>query len=155
MKVYLAGPMRGLPDWNRGAFEAAAQRWRDAGHHVLNPWELAQTMGYVPDCPGGSEPGTAEGAAHLRHVMLSDVACIMTCDGLALLPQWERSRGASVELALAQFLGLGVYCAVTCGELDLPRCPWMHLAVMRHEEALDTLRKVYRNDGGTRRSQCI
>lgn len=39
MRVYIAGPMTGLPEYNFPAFHAAAKAWRDAGWEVLNPAE--------------------------------------------------------------------------------------------------------------------
>jgi hypothetical protein len=37
MIVYIAGPMTGLPDFNRAEFNIAAKRIKDARHVVLNP----------------------------------------------------------------------------------------------------------------------
>ena len=37
IKVYIAGPMTGLPDFNRGAFFDAADVLFSHGHIVLNP----------------------------------------------------------------------------------------------------------------------
>lgn len=124
MKVYLAGPMRGLPcgDWNRLSFERAEQEWKAKGHHVISPFTLVKAMGYPLDYP--CEPGTPEADAHLRHVILSDLLALTHVDAIALLPGWEKSRGATVELALAQFLGLKVYDAVTMKELTPPQTPW-------------------------------
>lgn len=38
-RVYIAGPMTGLPDFNFPAFHAAAAAWRAAGWEVFNPAE--------------------------------------------------------------------------------------------------------------------
>lgn len=38
-RLYLAGPMTGLPDFNYPAFHAAAAAWRAAGWTVANPAE--------------------------------------------------------------------------------------------------------------------
>lgn len=123
MKVYLAGPMRGLPDWNFPAFDAAEERWLAAGHQPFNPAQIDRVLQYGP--------GQGENPSHLRHVIQMDLACLFAADALALLPGWERSTGAAAELALVQFLGLPVYDAVTMERLHPPARPWAQLPPSR------------------------
>lgn len=37
LKIYIAGPMTGYPDYNRAAFNAKASELTAEGHIVLNP----------------------------------------------------------------------------------------------------------------------
>jgi hypothetical protein len=37
MKIYIAGPMTGYPDYNRTAFFSKAKELMEEGHIVLNP----------------------------------------------------------------------------------------------------------------------
>ncbi|WP_149528154.1 DUF4406 domain-containing protein, partial [Escherichia coli] len=37
LKIYIAGPMTGYPDYNRAAFNAKASALMAEGHIVLNP----------------------------------------------------------------------------------------------------------------------
>ena len=39
-RVYIAGPMSGLPEFNYPAFHAAAEKLRGMGFHVENPAEI-------------------------------------------------------------------------------------------------------------------
>jgi hypothetical protein len=89
VRLYLAGPMTGLPELNFPAFHAAAARLRESGYDVVNPAEI------------NVDP--SEGwAACLR----KDIAQLVTCEGIALLPGWEKSRGARLEHRIATELGM-------------------------------------------------
>lgn len=117
MKVYIAGPMRGFPGWNFDVFHAAAERWREAGHHAFNPAATFSGLGYVTD------DATVD-RAHLNHVIQIDLACLYAADAIALLPGWEKSSGSTVELALAQFLRMPVFDALTLVQLTPDPLPW-------------------------------
>lgn len=93
MKVYLAGPMTGVPLFNHPAFHAAAKKLREQGHEVINPAELDEEI-------GTDEPWDV----YLRR----DLAMLVTCDAIALLPGWEKFRGARLEKHVACELGLRV-----------------------------------------------
>lgn len=86
-KVYLAGPMSGLPDNNYPAFNAEAARLRALGYLVENPAENTR-----PEC------GSWQGWMRLS------IRQMLTCDIVALLPGWRNSRGAVIEYNLAQKL---------------------------------------------------
>lgn len=91
MRIYIAGPMTGIPDLNFPAFNAEAARLRAAGWEVLNPAEINpdHTMAWA-DC------------------MRRDLAALVTCDAIQLLPNWRASRGATLEYHVARELGLQV-----------------------------------------------
>jgi hypothetical protein len=122
LKVYIAGPMRGYPDWNFAAFDQAENLWRCAGWHPLSPAQTCRALGYA--LTPGQDPTDSVDREHLLHVMQTDIACIYAADALALLPGWEKSVGATVELSIAQFLNLPVYDAVTMENLYPRYCPW-------------------------------
>jgi hypothetical protein len=87
-KIYLAGPMTGLPSHNFPAFHAEAARLRKLGYEVVNPAELNQTPGTWLEC------------------MRIDICQLVLCDGLVVLPGWDRSTGARLEHHIAMTLGL-------------------------------------------------
>lgn len=94
MKLYLAGPMTGYAELNFPAFHAEAARLRSLGFEIVNPAEInVDPLAQWLDC------------------MRADIRGLVTCDGVALLPGWERSRGARIEQGLARDLGLRVYTA--------------------------------------------
>ena len=43
MRIYIAGQMRGVPNFNYPRFNAVAQILRDRGHEVVNPVEVGQS----------------------------------------------------------------------------------------------------------------
>ncbi len=86
-RIYIAGPMTGLPDFNFPRFNAEAARLRALGYEVENPAE-------------NPEQSTWEG--YMRHA----VRQLATCDVIALLPDWQLSRGARIERHLALDLAM-------------------------------------------------
>ena len=105
--VYLSGPMTGLPDFNRPAFHAAAAALRAQGHVVINPAEV--DLG--PD---------ATWVDYMR-VHLAEIARRVT--RVFVLPGWESSRGAQLEVHVARSLGLPVVPAPAPEDPDVPVDP--------------------------------
>ena len=98
MIAYLSGPMTGLPGQNYAAFQAAAERLRAQDVQVISPHEII---------PPGAGPWSW--AQHMR----VDLAALLTADVIVLLPGWESSRGARLEKAVAEALGLLVDYTLT------------------------------------------
>jgi hypothetical protein len=97
-RIYIAGPMTGLPELNFPAFHAEARRLRALGYEVINPAEI-----------------NADPAAEWAQCMREDIAQLVQCDGIALLPGWQNSRGASLEHHIAKALGMRVHVAAEVG----------------------------------------
>lgn len=101
MKLYLSGPMKGYPKSNLPAFRLAAAALRMLGYEVVNPAEIdvgrPTPAEDSPDWKGFYE-------ACLR----ADIRALCDCEAIALMPGWERSNGAHLELHVAHRLGLEV-----------------------------------------------
>jgi len=114
MNVYLAGPMRGYPDFNFPAFRKAAGELRKQGYTVFSPSERDEQDFGANQQPTGDETEFAKSVNLTpqelrRRVFFFD--CEYICkhaDVIALLPGWEQSKGACVEKALAEVLDLKV-----------------------------------------------
>ncbi|WP_192248411.1 DUF4406 domain-containing protein [Mesorhizobium caraganae] len=113
-RIYLAGGMTGIQHFNFPAFDRAASRLRDAGHEVFSPADndrrlLGRAPDWVPqeyDSLGPWQSWAIPGAPGLRTMLGDDVAWICKeATAIAMLPGWERSRGAMAEHALAVALG--------------------------------------------------
>jgi hypothetical protein len=108
MRVYLAGPMRRLPAFNFPAFHDAARILRGLGHEVFNPAEADENNGFDPEGMTGHED-LAHLGFDLRAALGADLAFIChKADAVVVLPGWERSLGATAEVATARALGLPV-----------------------------------------------
>lgn len=104
MKLYLAGPMRGYPEFNFPAFAEAAFGLRFLGHDVFSPAEKGEEVELT------NAPDLQDDEAFRRKVFKIDTAYI--CDeaeGIALLDGWENSSGCRAEVALARAIGIPVY----------------------------------------------
>lgn len=93
-RVYIAGPMTGIAEFNFPAFNSEADRLRAEGLTVLNPADHGIVEG-------------AEWADYLRH----DIAGLATCQRIHLLQGWEKSKGARLEVTIAQALGMTITLA--------------------------------------------
>lgn len=92
MRIYIAGPMTGLPDLNFPAFHAEAAKLRAAGHEVSNPAEI-----------------NPDHSASWIECMARDIPELLKCEAIRLLPGWETSDGATVERIYAKRNGMRIF----------------------------------------------
>lgn len=97
-RIYISGPMTGMPNLNFPAFHAEAARMKGLGYEVVNPAEL------------NTDP-EMEWNECMRH----DLAALLTCDALALIDGWQKSAGAHLEMHVAHRVGMEIViaCEVT------------------------------------------
>ena len=100
-KIYIAGPMSGLPELNKPAFFETAEAFEEGGWEVFNP------VAHDIEVYGSIEE--AEENATYRECLAVDLAWICKeADAIAMLPGWERSYGARAEHATAVALDLQI-----------------------------------------------
>lgn len=107
--LYIAGPMRGVPEFNFPAFFAAEDKLRAAGYDTINPARRDLEKGFDPSGMDGLENLAIHGFDLLAALAWDCQQICMKADGLALLPGWKASRGARAERALAIALGLRLH----------------------------------------------
>lgn len=98
--TYIAGPMSGYPEFNYPAFKAAAAELRAQGKAVRSPTEISQDVApaeYTDEKPYDY---------YLRRSLLM---LLLDCDEIVMLPGWEQSRGARIEHAVAEALGMPIH----------------------------------------------
>lgn len=131
-RIYIAGPMTGIPEHNFPAFFAAEKTLRESGWVTMNP----------------AGHGIVEGADwgdYLRH----DLAKLVTCSTIYLLPGWSKSLGVQLELHVARALGMTVLMAEGAEALGLEHSPQGQMQIQRDAAALRQVRQLmgYVEDG--------
>ena len=91
MKIYLSGPMSGIPEHNFPAFMREAALLRALGHEVVNPAEI-----------------NPDHSLSWEQCLRDDIKALCDCEGIALMQGWENSKGSHLELHVAHRLGLKV-----------------------------------------------
>lgn len=83
--LYIAGPMTGYVECNFPAFYKAAKNLQEAGFQTVNPADNNTGSSY-------------------REILRGDIELMMACDGIATLPGWMDSKGASLEVQIGLVL---------------------------------------------------
>ena len=120
-RLYLAGPMSGIPQFNYPRFNAVAAALREQGFSVVNPAEL-DDFDYSQQALASEQGALGDVDVSWGTVLGRDVTVVAdTCDGVMLLEGWERSRGAVLEVTTALLVDLPVYEVVEWpdGEFEL------------------------------------
>lgn len=102
-RIYISGAVTTDPDF-REKFSSAEKFVRAYGLEPLNPVR-------------GEKDGKS-----WEYYIRKDLRKLLRCDGIALLSDWKRSRGATLERSVAEALGMKVYFLdLRRGILDLWR----------------------------------
>src|SRR5690242_4068354 len=97
--------MRGIPEYHFPAFHEAAARLRSLGHEVFSPAERDLKE-------DGFNPKTDQ-AKPLRYYMRYDLPAVLDSDAVAVLPGWDHSTGAKLEVHVARSCDIPVLDAET------------------------------------------
>lgn len=91
-KLYLSGPMTGIENYNHELFDRVAAEFRQVGFEVCSPAEFFD--GDV----------TRERHEYMREAF----KYLLEADTVVILPGWDSSKGARLEIMMAQELGLNL-----------------------------------------------
>lgn len=106
MKIYVAGPMRGYPQFNFPAFDRACAFLRELGHIPLGPQEFDRMCGVNEKVEGYIDIANCD----IKNFMARDLQLIiLEADAVMVIPGWRTSKGALTEVCLARTIGLPVY----------------------------------------------
>jgi hypothetical protein len=98
--IYIAGPMTGYAEFNFPAFDKARDIL-EPDWHVISPADMDRELGF--------EVWHDVTPTFERNAMLRDIDAVMQVDAVYALKGWERSKGASAEVALAKWRGIPVH----------------------------------------------
>lgn len=126
--IYLAGPMRGIPEFNFPAFFHAEELLRQKGHTVINPARHDVELGFRWHGLTGNED-LSEHNFDLHTTLAWDLAQVLTADQVALLPGWQQSAGARAEVAAAEAVGtlcvvLSRFTDTSVGDIAVAHSVW-------------------------------
>lgn len=91
-KIYISGPMTGLPRLNFPLFNRVAVRLRNLRWEVVNPVEI-----------------NPDESADWLDCIAADLLAMRGCTAICLLPGWTDSYGAKIERMAADRMGLNVF----------------------------------------------
>ena len=105
MRVYISGPISGIPDRNANSFRDGIRFMRaEAGKNpslaVINPLDIGKAVTEKFERLGiKTEPAWED-------FMREDIKALADSSCVFFLPGWEKSRGAVIEHFIAQNLGI-------------------------------------------------
>jgi nucleoside 2-deoxyribosyltransferase len=115
-KVYISGPMSGIPELNHSEFEKAEIKMKSFGFEVFNPhkFEEQKTEEFLNKVKNLNENDN-----WIQFMKVDIVKMIQECEFVLALNNWERSRGATLELFIAKSLGMPIIHHETYEELNV------------------------------------
>ena len=103
---YVSGGIKGIPE-HRDNFAKGVEEVEEMGYKAVNPLDIgACHSNPTLDC---IHPGELLETGHTwQCYMRYDIAILVFCQGIYMLQGWEKSKGATEELRIAQGLGLSI-----------------------------------------------
>lgn len=103
MKVYLCGPMSGIPDYNYPAFHKAEAELVAMGYEVLNPTRNIEGHPEIFEL-NPTELWQWCMRRSIQQLMQADVVCLLPLPS----PDWY-SKGMDKEIELAVLVGMSIF----------------------------------------------
>lgn len=118
MRLYCAGPMRGLPEYNYPAFRELKAQLLMMGHLPISPVDRDKESGF-------NEKTDIPTQDFMRKALEWDLQQVCRSDGVVVLPGWRKSLGARAEVATARAVGLPVYILIRGATYHLRECHYV------------------------------
>ncbi len=125
VKIYLSGPISGIPNDNIDGVEKAYVYYNIQGFEVINPHHIAAALNDDYMLEGLGKPSYTDYLAMC-------IANLNECNILILLDGYKKSFGACMEIAFALKKGLPVLHAFTDKKVNLQA----HIAIVSAYDSL-------------------
>ena len=106
MKIFISGPMRGIPYYGFPAFDEAKAAFEAVGFEVVTPADLDRAIGFDAMSLPDATDWNAEAGLDIRAAMRRNIEALLDCDGVVLLTGWWQSAGCLVERIIAARCGM-------------------------------------------------
>ncbi len=101
-KLYICGKITGLENLNVEKFEHYEEIYKKKGYIVINPHKIKENWL----------------EKEWEYYMHNDIKTLIECDIIAVLDDWSDSKGARLEILIAQQLGKTIIYAETEEKFD-------------------------------------
>jgi hypothetical protein len=114
--LYVSGTISSDPDLSfeeaKARFDAVRDYLEALGYRAVSPVDMEGECGRTPEeCVGEQRmvmPGQGQGNHSWECYLRGDIRAMLLCDGVAVLPNWQRSKGAFLEVQTALGCGMDV-----------------------------------------------
>lgn len=123
MKLYIAGPMTGVPEFNIPLFDRVARQLRTHGYDVVSPAELdspEMRTAAMQSTDGALAPLEKATKETWGQVLARDVRVLSDhgIQAIVLLPGWYKSRGARLESVVGLLNNLRFFVYTEDGQIS-------------------------------------
>lgn len=115
--AYISGPISGLENGNFQNFQNAQKKLEKEGYIVENPHQIGKDL-YEKWSKIINKTKDQE-IEMWQEFMKEDIKHLCICNFVFLLDNWESSKGATLELLIAQKLGIKIYYMKDFSEFDV------------------------------------
>lgn len=98
--LYLSGPISGHPDFFE-TFDRYERQLRERDFTIFNPAKCINSKAL--------QEFISDEKFTYRYCLHRDINFIFHCDGIVVMPGWETSKGARLEVYVAKSVGLPIY----------------------------------------------
>ena len=101
MKIFISGPMRGIPYYNFPAFDAARAAFEEAGFDVVTPADLDSEIGIEAMDLTETTDWNVKTGFDVRAAIKRNIDALLDADGVVFLEGWGGSLGCNIERLIA------------------------------------------------------